>query len=362
MEAATVKPSPAAAPNRRRLLLGVGPGLVFVLGSLGPRDLVANAIAGSTAGTRLLWVLAVGLMVRWVVLDSSARYVMATGESLLAGCGRLGRWVVLLWAAVAVLGRHLSALVRVTLLGTAAHILWPLPTPHSVMIWGIASWTAGFVLLFWGRYRGVEKLSKPLAAAMGACLVTAAVLSKPDLSSLVSGLLRPAMPLQKGIYSPALVIMSVLAASMGSFSNLRYAAYVHEKGWRSASHLRSQRVDMFVGVFGMFFMLVMLQLAAASALLPRGIQVKEVEDLIPMFSLVLGDAGRVLFGLTLWCVSFSGYVGNGAGYGILLSEVYHRINPPVERAGPGREDPGQSARLSLAGGLCRLHSPLCVPD
>ena len=76
-----------APPERRltRRLLTVGPGLVFILGAIGPRDLITNSMAGATHGYTLLWMLAVALVARYVILDATARYVMVTGESLLAG-------------------------------------------------------------------------------------------------------------------------------------------------------------------------------------------------------------------------------------------------------------------------------------
>lgn len=332
-----------AAPGWLRRVRAIGPGLVFVLGALGPRDLVTNAIAGSANGASLMWILAVAVVMRMAIMDSSARYVMGTGESLLAGCGRLGRWVVYMWFAISLARRHVSALVRLTLLGTAAHFILPLPTRHSVQILGAASWTLGFALMFWGRYRVVEKVAKLLAAVLGASLVAAAILSKPDLAQLAREAFHPVMPREKGIYHPAILVMAILAAAMGSFSNLRYAAYVHEKGWRSLDCLKQQRTDMLLSLSGMFLMLAMIQVAAAGTLRPLGIQVREVEDLVPIFSTVMGDAGRILFGLTLWCVSFAGYVGNSAGYGIMISDVWNRFIRPskevIEEGKPAGQMP-----------------------
>src|SRR5262245_16090548 len=131
----------------------MGPGLVFVLSSMGPRDLVSNSIAGSTVGAGLMWVLVISLIARLVMLAASARYVLVTGKSLLTGIGNMGRWVAWLWFGASLVRRHAQSLVRLMLLGTAANFVLPLPTPHSTAIWGIASWFLAFVLLYWGRYR-----------------------------------------------------------------------------------------------------------------------------------------------------------------------------------------------------------------
>lgn len=330
-----------------RAFRSIGPGLVFMLGALGPRDLVSNSVAGASEGTRLVWVLVAAVVVRLALLDSTARYVMATGESLIAGCGRLGRWIVLTWFALSILRRHVSALVRLMLLGAAANFVCPLPTRHSIAIWGIVSWCAGFALLYWGRYSAVEKVSKPLASVMGACMLGAVILTKPDIGGLLGEALRPAWPADGGAFSAPVVIMSIIAAAMGSFGNLRYSAFLHEKGWRSMDHLRSQRVDMLVSMAGMLVMLVLIQVAAAAALRPQGIQVKEIDDIVPIFSQVLGDAGRVLFGITLWCVSFSGFVGNSAGYGIMISDVYYRFIRPSEAVIGGSKPAGEMPAYRL---------------
>jgi len=325
--------------NLFRPLLVLGPGLVFVLGSLGPRDLVANSIAGSTHGYSLIWLIAAALLARYVILDTSARYVVVTGESLLAGCGHRARWTVYCWFGLTILKRHVATLLDLTLLGAAGHFVYPLPTPHSKIIWGLSSWVAGFILMYWGRYRAVEQLCRPMAAVMGACLAAVAIMSRPDFTALLKGTLTPVLPQEGGAYSPAIVLMTLVSA-VGSFSNLKYSAYVHEKGWRKVSFLKNQRFDLMLSMAGLFVMLAMVQVAAAGALMPRGIQVTKLEDLIPMFAAVIGDAGAVLLGATLWAIIFYRYVGSGTAYGIMISDVYHRFIRPskvIEKQdlGPG---------------------------
>jgi Mn2+/Fe2+ NRAMP family transporter len=148
-------------------LRAIGPGLVMVLAGLGPRDIVSNSIAGSTAGYSLIWTLVLALVIRVIMHDASARYTLVKGESVLAGTGKLNRWAVFVWMGATVLRRHVGALVNITLLGTAANLVFPLPTRHSIAIWGLISWCSGFALLYWGRYRAIEKLSRPLTVAMG---------------------------------------------------------------------------------------------------------------------------------------------------------------------------------------------------
>jgi len=311
-----------------------GPGLVFILGSIAAKDLVSGSIAGATYGYSLLWLLLVSLAARFVIVNSTARYVMVTGESLLAGFGGISRWIILLWFLVTVLQKHASALAALSILGTSAHMIMPLPTRHSVAIWGLSSWIAGFALMYWGRYRFVEKFTTPLAVIMGSCLAVTAILSRPDPVAVFRGMLVPALLEKRGAYGSALVLMAVMSAAVGSFGNLKYSAYVHEKGWRSLSFLSRQRRELLLSMFGMFCILAMVQIAAAGALKPRGIEVNTLEDLIPMFTSVLGPHGRAILGAALWAMAFSSYTGTGTAQGIMISDVYYRfVRRPTLAAG-----------------------------
>jgi Mn2+/Fe2+ NRAMP family transporter len=296
---------------------------------------------GSADGYGVLWILVAAVTARYFILGATARYVLVTGETVLTGCGRIGRWAVLTWVGFWMLRQHMGALGRAAMFGVAANFVFPLPTPHSGVIWGMFFLTTSFALLYWGRYKWVEAFSKPLAAVMVACLLAAVVASRPAPGEFLSGLLHPVLPSEGGRYRSGIVLMAVISTAMGSFGNLRYSAFVHQKGWRTLDHLRDQRKDLLVGVLSGVSMLAMVQIAAASVLRPRGIQVSRVEDLVPMFSQVLGDWGQIFFGVTLLCVVLGAHVGSGAGFGIMVSDVYHRFIRPSRRMTEEGITPGE---------------------
>lgn len=346
MTPATEIPSPLTLDSEPRSawrdwMSSLGPGLVFALAGLGPRDLVSNSIAGAGSGTSLLWVIAVSVVARAVLLDAMGRYVIVTGETIMTGVGRLGRWVALAWFGSTMLRQHARALIRLMLLGTGAHFVCPLPTKYSVTIWGLASWVLAAALMYFGKYKAIERVFKPIALAIGACMVLAAILSRPDLGAIASGILHPALPPETGAFSPVVVLMVLVSGALGGGSNIKYPAYVHEKGWRTPSFLRTARMDLIGSMAGLFIVLSLLQVAAMGALQPRGLTANKIEDLIPMFSQVLGSAGQIAFGLTLWFMAFSQHTGSGNAYGILVADVYHRfIRRSAEMTG-GEKTPGE---------------------
>lgn len=313
-----------------RKLTAVGPGLIFVLSTVGPRDLVTNSISGSDYGYSLLWLLVVAIAARFFILEATARYVIVTGESIITGCGKAGRWLV--WLVFVTLLSHEFVIgpIRLMLLGAAVHLVFPLPTPHSVAIWSLASWGLAFVLVFWGRYKLVERLGRPMAVLLGGSLAVAAFLSKPDWFAAAKAVVVPSIPEHQGLYGTGVVIMGVVGGAIGSLGNLKYPTFVHEKGWRDLSHLARQRADLISSSVGMFVMLALIQVAAAGALHPLGMQVAEVEDLALLFAQAVGEAGRIVLAAGMWFVVFTTVMGNGTAYSLMLADIYHRFLRPSD--------------------------------
>ena len=317
-------------------LKGIGPGLVFMLASIGAQDFVSSSAIGASYGYSSLWTLVLIIAARYLIMESSARYVLATGENLLTGYGRMGRWVVWLMLLALLLRRHFSNLVQVLLLGSFTHILIPLPVASSAKIWSLLFWTLGFALMYWGRYELVERWSKPLVLLLGGCLVIVTLLARPDPLAIAGGLFIPSVPQDQGTYGYLFLVMALVGSSAGSVGNLKYAAFIYEKGWRDDSFLSRQRLDLLISVGGIFFLTALMQIAAASVLQPLGIQLQNVEDLIPIFSGVFGETGRIILGLGIWAAVFSTYLGTNTGYALMVSEIYHGfIRPSKARMASG---------------------------
>jgi Mn2+/Fe2+ NRAMP family transporter len=323
--------------------MAAGPGLVFFLAVVGPQDLVSNSAVGASYGYSTLWVLVLIVAARFVILESSARYVLVTGESILTGYRRVGRWVVWLIFVSLLLKRHLANLFQILLLGSFAHLLVPLPTRWSGAIWALVFWTLGFVLMYWGRYQIVERLSKPLIVLLGGAMVTVALLSQPDPAAIATGLLIPSIPPDQGVYSYLFLVMALAGSSAGSVGNLKYATFVHEKGWRDLSFLKRQRSDLLVSVIAIFAMGALMQIAAAAVLRPLGVQLQNVEDLVPLFSSALGQAGRIILGVGILAAVFNTYLGTNTGYSLMVSDIYHSFIRPSKEPGPSTGTSGSHA-------------------
>ena len=333
-QAARGNPDPTAGgpTSLGRLMASVGPGFVYGLTVLGTGDVVSNSTAGASYGYQLIWVLGLTMVFRYVWVNTSAKYVLVTGESLMAGYGRIGRWVPLLISLSFFPLRHFTNMYLILIMGNSAHLAVPLPTEWSAEIWGILFMLIGFAMMFWGGYGVIESFCKWLTAAMALSLLIAAFLSDPDPVAILQGAFIPSLPQAQGLYSAVLILMALIGNEAGSTSNLTYSYFIREKEWNSVSYLKQQRFDLAVSVVGLFIMGALLQIAAAGTIHPLGIQVQDTEDLSRIFSETQGRVGLIVFALGLWGAAFSSFIGLNSGYAMVLTDICRSFVPGLQRS------------------------------
>lgn len=313
---------PAQWPVDRDRVLAFGPGLVHLLGSINPNDLVFNSMIGATYGYSLLWVLPIAYALNFFVAEAAARYVLATGESIVEGFARIGRPIVLALGAAVFVRRHLNNMFLALLLGTAAQVLIPLPVGGSALVWSALSCILA-VLLMWRGYSGVEYFSRRALVVFSAALLTLVVLSHPAPSSIVRGLVVPSI--HGSLRGSFVLLMALAGTTVGTINHLKYPTLVYEKGWRRIEDLSKQRTDLAFSIVGQLVLSMLIQVAAAAALPRQGIQISSVEDLSAVFATRLGDAGRIVVGIGVWVSAFNSYIGSNTGYGLLVADVYERF-------------------------------------
>ncbi len=322
--------SNATPPSRLTTeLRRLGPGFVYALTVLGTGDLVSNSAAGAGYGYALLWAIPMALIFRFIWISVSAKYVLVTGETLLEGYARLGRWVIwIILVAIIIIG-HFDIMTQIVMTGRGADLLFHLPTEWSATIWSICFTLLGFAMVFWGGYRVIETFCKVLIAIMGTSLVVVALISRPDPAQILQGTFIPTIPGSQGLYSSFFIVMALIGTGAGSTSNLTYAYFIREKGWKDVSFLRQQRLDLIFGLACMFVMGSLLQIAAAATVHPMGIELEDADDLVRIFSETQGVVGSIIFSLGLWGAAFSTLVGIITGYALVVTDISRFLFPSL---------------------------------
>ena len=161
-----------------------GPGLVWAATSIGVSHLVQSTRAGAMAGFALAGVILFALILKYPFFEYGARYAAAMRTSLVEGYRRIGRWALWLYLFITVVSAIVatSAVVMVTahLTSFALGQSWP-PTATAAGLLTVCA-----VLLWVGRYRGLDITIKILLAFLFVSTLAAAVVSAPraDLSTL----------------------------------------------------------------------------------------------------------------------------------------------------------------------------------
>lgn len=332
---AAVRTIARTKPGWSSALKTFGPGIVFVLTVLGPGDFVSNAVAGATYGCGLLWVLAAALLFRFVWLDASARYVMATGQTLMDGYATVGPWAPWLVLGAMIVVRLAANFYKLVLLGDIVRLVlpqgWPLPGPWLGALIAAAAWAA----CGHGRYTFLEKCFKPLTALMGGALLAAALLARPRPDELLMGL-APSWPSDGGDYGAAFLLLALIGTEAGSLTNITYSYFLRQKGWTHAAWRARQVRDLLFSVGCLFLFSAATQIAAAGALRPAGIVPRDAGDLVRVFTHALGEPGRWIFAFGLLAAALTGILGATTGYALAVSDFLRRFRPS-DREGTGRD-------------------------
>ena len=246
----------------RRLnpLAFVGPGLLVAATGVGAGDLATASIAGSRLGTTVLWAVVVGAFLKYVLTEGLARWQLATGKSLLEGVvrhlGRATAWIFLVYLLIwsVAVGRALASACGVT-----AHALFPLfqdPVTGKV-VFGVLHSLMGVVLVLVGGYRLFEKVMSAFIVIMFGTVILTAGLLRPDLGSVLRGLV-PTIPAVEGGLAWTVALLGGVG---GTVTLLCYGYWIREEGRRGPKDLSACRIDLATGyvataIFGLAMVVV----------------------------------------------------------------------------------------------------------
>ena len=68
-----------------RVFSDFGPGLLLAATGIGVGDMVSATVVGAKYGLMMVWVLAAGVLVKFVITEGLAKWQLATGTTLLEG-------------------------------------------------------------------------------------------------------------------------------------------------------------------------------------------------------------------------------------------------------------------------------------
>jgi len=165
-----LRPEDVSEPPQtfRASLRRIGPGMILAASIVGSGELIATTTLGAEVGYVALWVILLSCLIKPVVQAEMARYIIASGETGLAGFDRfpgpratIGRrfgtvnWIVWAWALMT-----LMTMLQVgAMYGGVAAVMNLLIPAISIKLWVLIFAAITLALLLGGGYDRIERLA-----------------------------------------------------------------------------------------------------------------------------------------------------------------------------------------------------------
>ncbi len=310
----------------RRLAKLLGPGIIAVLSWLGAGDLITSSVAGANYGYAMMWVLAVSLLLRFLIVNIIARFQLCNnrGMSILEGYAQLHPAFAWFMLGYALIMGHLTNAYMLKgageALATLLHLDQPLLCSAAVVI-------AVWLLVGRNFYALIEGVMKLLLAVMTLAFITLAVMSGPDLGGILRGTIGFSIPPDDGVHGALLVAVSVIGAVAGSIANFVHPYVMKEKGWTGPEHKRIQRNDLLFAVVVGIVINLAIWVVGVEILRPNGLQVNTLSDLGAALELFFGAGGWLIFFTGVFATLFASVVGKTTAFPMLITDALQHIRP-----------------------------------
>lgn len=305
-----------ASGERRRLRGRFGPGLVITASFIGPGTVTTATVTGADYGTALLWAIAFSVLATMVLQEMAARLGLtarlALGEAFRSAFGHPAARIAAIVMVLAAIGIGGAGYAAGDTAGTAVGLTMITGFPRPVVVALVGA--AVFGLLATGRYRVVERVLGVLVAIMSAVFLLAAILARPDLAELVTGMLRPTVP-----DGALLTTIALVGTTIVPYNLFLHASIVQEK-WPTADRaaLRQARRDTVLSLSAGGLITLAIATTAGATLFTRGIQADSAAALAEPLRPALGPVAEPVLALGLFSAGLTSAVAGpfGAAYAI----------------------------------------------
>ncbi len=294
----------------------LGPGLLVAATGVGAGDVVAAAAAGSRFGYAVLWAVAFGAILKYVINEGLARWQLATGTTLVEGwTSRLGRGFQFLFLVYLIPWSFIVGGALISACGLAAHAIAP---ALSVAAWGTIHSLAAAVVILVGSFRRFEDVMKVFIGLMFLGLVGCALAAAPVTEVIGRSVSAAAIP-------PGSIgfLLGVMGGVGGSVTLLSYGYWMREKGWEGPARKRLMRADLAVaylltGLFGLAIVVLAAELLHSRSVIVEGNS--SVVVMGEMMTTALGAAGGWAFRLGFWAAVATSILGVWQGVPYLFCD------------------------------------------
>ena len=272
----------------------VGPGVLIAAAFIGPGTVTLCSIAGASFGYSLLWALLLSIIATIVLQEMALRIGLITNKGL-AEVIRvsiknkfINRFLILLILCSILIGNAAYEAGNITgaSLGIIAIINSETLNYIPLLIGFIA-----FIILYIGDYKILERSLIFLVIVMSVSFLITAIMTRPDLSSLLNGLFIPRINSDSLI-----VVLGLIGTTVVPYNLFLHSSLVKEK-WNNISKLKIARIESFISIIigGIVSMAIIITAASVS-----NDNVKSVIDLAKGLEPLYGKFAIYFLGIGLF--------------------------------------------------------------
>ena len=276
-----------------------GPSTFVVAAFIGPGTITTCTIVGVKTSYSLLWVVVFSTITTIVFQEMAARLGFITQKGLGEAFDQhfqkgFIRFIVF------------SSVIGAILIGNAAYeagnisgaILGANLLIGEFKIMPIIIGGSCFFLMYYGKYKWVERILISLVISMSFCFLITAIIVQPNLESLLKGFI----PTQSSTRENLLLIMAIVGTTVVPYNLFLHASVISKK-WKTGSSLKDIRIENAVSIiFGGLISILIVITAASSNLTER---VESAKDLAVHLEPLFGQSAKGFMGIGLMAAGIS---------------------------------------------------------
>ncbi|MDC0162623.1 Nramp family divalent metal transporter [Flavobacteriaceae bacterium] len=277
----------------------IGPGVLIAAAFIGPGTVTLCTIAGASFGYSLIWAIILSTFSTIVLQEMSLRIGLVTRMNLAEVIRTsikskiLNRFIILLIISSILIGNTAYEAGNITgaSLGISAIINYESINYIPVFIGLIA-----FVILYQGDYKILEKSLVSLVIVMSISFFITAIMTRPDITSLLKGIFKPQVNL-----SNLIVVLGLIGTTVVPYNIFLHSSLVSEK-WNSIEKLKVARIESFISILlgGLVSLSIIITAASVSNQNVTGVidLAKGLEPLYGKFAIYFLGLGLFASGIT----------------------------------------------------------------
>lgn len=275
-----------------------GPSTLVTAAFIGPGTLTVCTISGAGYGYTLLWVLLFATIATIILQEMAARLGLITQKGLGEAIRSEITSTSLRWISI---GLVFLAII----IGNAAYeagnisgaVLGMEGLFGSSNLWPLLIGVIACIILMIGKFKWVERILISLVIIMSIVFLITAVLIKPDLSQLFSGLFIPSLNSEN-----QMAVLALIGTTVVPYNLFLHASSVSQK-WKEANQLKDLKRENAVSISLGGLISIAIVITSAGTVFGQGIS--GINEMAFQLEPVLGNWSRYFLAVGLFAAGIS---------------------------------------------------------